>query len=262
MRSRAALFKIFFAVILLGLLIFLSSTKIIAVLRESALIAAKPIMKASMPLRRWLSFDNILSTEEAEQLLKEKQQLQAEAAEVARLREENLAFRTALRFAKDRNLELRGGRVMHYGKEFGKEFLLVERGKRAGVRSGDLAVDTNGFFVGIVKEAYEEFSRVEIASNPGETFEVEIIPLKMRALAKGLGAHSFTLELLPADAPVAVGDFVSLLGIGSGRYSLLLGQVTDLKRNGGSAFKEGRGILLADPEGMREIFFVESKPLP
>ena len=259
MRSRDGLFKMVFAVVLLGLLIFLGSTKIIAFMRESVLAAAKPILKASMPLRRWLSFANILSAEEAEQLFREKQQLQAEAAEVARLREENRAFRTALRFAEDRSMELRGGTVMHYGKEFGKEFLLVERGKRAGVRSGDLAVDTNGFLVGIVKEAYEEFSRVEIASNPGETFEVEIIPLKVRALAKGLGARSFTLELLPADAPVAVGDFVILLGIGGGRYSLPLGQVADLKRNGGSAFKEGRGVLLADPESMREIFFIESR---
>lgn len=259
MRSRAASVKIVLAVALLGLLIFLNSAKVIAVLQERALVVAKPLLKVGMSLRRWLSPGNTFSAEEQERLLQEKRRLEAEAAEVIRLREENKALRTALGFAKERDLELRGGRVIHYGKEFGREFLWVERGKKAGLRSGDLAVDANGFFVGVVREAREEFSRVEIASNPGETFEVEIVPLKVRALAKGLGAHSFLLELIPADAPLAAGDLVVLLGVGGNRYSLLLGQVADWKQEGNSAFKEGKGTILADPESLREVFFVESR---
>ncbi len=262
MRSRASLFKVVFAVVLLGLLIFLSGTKVATTLREGVLVAIKPIMKIGIPLRRWFSPTVSLSVTEAEQLRQEQQKLRTEAAEANRLREENQSLREFLRFAESRNLQPRGGLVVHYGMEFGKEFLWVERGKQGGVRVGDLAVDANGFFVGMVREAQEKFSRVEIASNPGETFEVEIIPLKVRALAKGLGARSFVLELLPVDTPIQAGDLISLLGAQGSRYSLLFGQVSDLKRSNSSAFREGGGTLLADPTVVREIFFLEARQAP
>lgn len=241
--ARFPVIKIVFAVVLLGLLIFFSNARAVKVLRESMLVLSKPLRRAAGEFRP-----------EAE-----PQFILADMAELAELRRQNLALKNALGFKEERGINLRGARVLTYGQEFGKEFLLIDQGTAAGIQKNDLALDENRFFVGKVAEVYAEFSRVELASNPGEVFEVSIAPLGVRALAKGLGGRIFSLELLPASSVVRTGDLVSLLGIAGNRYAFSLAEVLSVQSEGGSAFKDGRASLVSHPETLREVFITESR---
>lgn len=250
---KGIFFRGVLAVILLGLLIFFSSSSVASVLKENILRAVTPLLR--------ISGKSNLSQVQANDLVGENQSLRAENFELEDLRQENQTLKKALSIKDNQGLALRGAQVIYYGRELGKAFLLIGRGKNDGVKEGDAVIDENKFFVGVVKEAFGELSKVEVASNPGETYEVELSSSKIRAIAKGIGAETLAVELLPPDTQIKKGDFVTLIGVGvsgGARYSLLLGEIARIKEGGGSAFQEARAILLADPRTLRHVFVVES----
>jgi len=192
-------------------------------------------------------------SQEEFKLLAENEHQKALVFELEQLKLENAALKKVLSFKEASKLFLKGARVIFYSRELGKEFLLIDQGKKAGIKAGDLVIDAEQVFIGIVKEAGDGFAKVGVAANPGETFEVEIMPLRMRALAKGLGARAFTIDLLPADTPVRKGDLVGLLN--KDKF-FLLAEIAGEKEVSGSAFKEVRAVYLAHPELAREVFIL------
>jgi cell shape-determining protein MreC len=179
MISYGKVIKAVFAAIFLGLLLFLSNTGFILSLEEKVLNIFNPILFAASDLKQTISAGN--AQESLENLRRE-----SERAEIEHLTLENNSLRKALRFSEERQ-RLEGRRVISYRMEFGKEFLFIERGIKEGVKDGDIVVDSLGFLVGVVKEATEAGSHVEVISNPGQTLEVLILPFQIRALAKGIG---------------------------------------------------------------------------
>lgn len=243
------------ATILAGLLLFFSLSASLPV-KDWTFWAASPLLALVHGIGGVFAPRGSLETMAAE-----NQKLKAENAELEALRSSNTAFKKALGFEEEGGRRLLLAAVSYYGAEAGKEFLVVNRGKEAGISTGVVAVDENGLFVGVVRDVGERFSKIEIASNPGEAFEVEVLPLKIKALARGIGNHTIALELLPIDAPVQSGDYVFLLGIGNeggARYHIPLGEVLSVKKNGSSAFKDGGASLLAKPETLREVYFLFS----
>lgn len=251
MVFKKNVFYVSAAIALLGLLLFFRASTVVKKTGEISAGIMKPVAKSARNLRNFLSYDR-----ENEGLLEKFNLLRAENFELETLREENNALRGLLGFKNEKKISLIGGEVVHYGQELGREFLVAEKGSSDGVRKGDLAIDDNGFFVGLVKETYANFSKIEIASVPGETFEVGIVSLGIKALAKGLGNRTFSLELLPSSAEIKPGDFVELIGIAGNRYSFLLGEIKDVDSAGGSAFKNARMIMAAQPEKLKRIFFL------
>ena len=241
--------KAVFAAILLGLLLFLSNTGFAFSLGAGILNIFKPILFAASDIKQAISAGD--TRESLENLRRESAR-----AEIENLTLENNSLRKALRFSEDR-YRLEGSRVVSYRMEFGKEFLFIERGRKEGVKEGDIVVDSLGFLAGVVKEATDAGSHVEVISNPGQTLEVLILPLQIRALAKGIGGRALALELLPQGTPIRTGDFVTLLGIGGVRLSLPLGEVASTKSGGNSAFTEARAVISTKPEILREVFVIK-----
>lgn len=253
--TKNPIVKVGLAVILIGLLIFFGIPRR-AVFHDWLVGAAKPLLTVASVTRGFL-----LPKEELRAILEENQKLKAENAELEILRSSNETLRAALSIEREKNTDLLLAPVFHYGREAGKEFLLTDRGKESGISVGQVAVDHNGLLVGIVREVGDRFSRIEVASNPGETFEVELIPLRVKALAEGIGNRTLVLDLLPVEAPIQRGDYLVLLGLGGdgGRhYGIAMGEMVSLKKNGSSAFKKGRATLLAKPELLREVFLIMS----
>lgn len=232
------------AAILLGLLLFLSNTSFVSAFKNKIIGTIKPVLAKTLGIKQAISGS---AGDENETPAK---------AEVARLTAENELLRRALRLGEGK-YQLEGSGVVHYRVEFGKEFLFIDKGKGQGVREGDIVVDSFGFLTGTVKEATEAGSHVEIISNPGQALEVEILPLGARALAKGIGARTLMLDLLPQGTPLRKGDFVNLLGIGGVRKSLAVGEVAGVRSDGDSSFMEVKAVIFSKPENLREVFIIK-----
>src|SRR3989344_31074 len=166
-------FRIFAGAIVLGAFVFLSNTGAILSLRERVLDFTYALSQYRIGFfvfpQASLDRVHILNDESAA--------LRDLRFEDEKLRKENETLRTALGFSRDLGEPLTEAHVFSYLNEIGKESLLVDRGRRDGVLRGALVFDPHFIFVGVVVEATDQTSKIDIASNPGNTFEGVIIPM-------------------------------------------------------------------------------------
>ena len=176
--------------------------------------------------------------------------------ELDRLRAENTRLKNLLGFKAEIKEVPRGARVLLYMQELGKEFLLIDQGMSSGIFEGMRVVDSQGFFVGTVRELGETTAKVVIGSNLQETHDGELLPLGVRVIVKGRGARTLALELVQSDLPVREGDFVTLFARDLSR-SVMMAEVTRVRREVSSAFQTVSAVLLARPDSLREVYLLE-----
>ena len=246
-----------FIVTLIGLLTFFSNAGPVVVLRDRVVKIAKPIFSVGMNMKDFV-FSVLGKSDESNTLTQEGEAFQAIHFQLETIAAENERLKNALEFKKEKGVTIKGARVLVYAREFGHESLLIDQGKNAGVHEGDIVVDAQGVLVGTVREALENSAQVISASNPGETYDVEMRSLPTHALAKGMGARTFSLELVPADALLKRGDFVALSGVHFSR-PILMGQIASLYLGVSVAFQEVYAVSLSHPELLKEVF-VELMP--
>lgn len=251
MISQKQFVKGLTAAILLGLLIFFSNVGVVRTIRGGILFIFRPLMNLAEGLK---SRSPQISKEFLPELINENQRLKAMVFDKERLEAENLILKKALGIKESIAPKMISARVLLHTQEFARELLIIDQGEQSGVAKGDLVVDANRLLVGVVAESESNISKVALATSPGQSFEAEILPLKIRVLAKGLGSRTFSLELIPSDAQIRKGDFVAL----AGRTSLLVGEVISSRSVAGGVFQEARATLISRPEILGFVFIITS----
>lgn len=249
--------KIVYSIIVVAIafgLIFFSRTVPVVFLRSGIISIFRPVFNLASVLGRIAGMDGT-HTDDLSRLQDENRRLREIEQEYLMLAEKDAALQKMLGLKEKQRVPLQGSRVLLYGNEFGKEFLLLDEGSAQKIRQGDLVVDARGNFVGIIREAGEQFAKVSVASNPGEAFEVTMAPLGIKALAKGIGNRTFSLELIPDDMPVRSGDFALMSGR-LGNANVLTGEVTAVSSSGVGAFQSVSAVLIARPETLDEVFVI------
>ena len=254
MRTRS-LIKIFGIVIGIGLLIFLGRMQRGGILQDVAIKIARPLFFVSARIQNFLRLSR--PALEEEQKREDRALAARDAAMYDQVRRENGELRALFLFKDKKENALLGAHILLYMREFGKEFLLIDQGERAGVRDGDKAVDAQGFLVGTVRESSKDNAKVAVASNAGETYDIELLPLGARALARGIGGRTFAIELIQSDAPVEAGDFIELF-LPESSHPLMAAEVTQAQKEVNSAFQSIFAVLLARPDYLKEVFILRS----
>lgn len=259
MRRPPKILHIVLAGILAVGIIFFRDSAPVRVLRTGTVVLLRPLMGASVYIGRRLgAFTSGLPGEAIQELISENERLRAKEFYEEKLREENQSLQKVLGFKEAMQARLTGARVLLYTNESGRESLLVDQGADAGIKKGDIAIDDNQVLVGEVSETADRFSTVSIASNPAMRFPVTIIPTGAGALARGIGARTIALDLIPNETPIRRGDFVarSLSNITGRLHTVLVGMVADEYAVSSGAFVNARATLLARPELLDRVFVV------
>ena len=174
---------------------------------------------------------------------------------VGSLREENGNLKKALAFADSRHMRLMGFPVLTYARDGGKEYLLVNIDKIVSIQEGALALTEQGVVVGKVKEITGFVAKIAVGSDPDELYDT-IGVSGARILARGIGARTFDLEMLSAESPLMLNEFIGI-SIGSSTDPLLLAKVVHLEENNAKAFQGATAVLIARPELLREVYFMQ-----
>lgn len=249
------------AVILLIVFSRLTSTGLL--MRDIGFWLVKPLLYAGVVLRQesaLLYFNNTTSSEFTKNLIEENQGLKSRLYNAEKIGEEVGRLKKALKFEEERGMNLEGARVLLHTQEFGREFLLIDKGIKDGVREHQIVVDSHALLVGMVREATHYEAKIEIASNVGITYEVEITPIGVRAVARGMGGRTFLVELIPQETPVRRGDLLgAVLPQKVKKISLPLGEIITKELEGNGGFRYARAVLLAKPELLSEIFIIQGE---
>lgn len=255
------IFKTTGAALFIGLLLFLNAIGFFGQVNNFFVAAFAPLLTAARGFQN-INPWNTLSRAEAEKINSENRKLVSENFRMQELEQENRSLKKALAIREEKNLSLIPARIFYYGQELGKEYIFVERGARDGVKNGSRVIDEDGFLIGFVREVYGEIARITLASNPGEEFEGEVLPSRIRILVKGLGNRTFLLTLIPGEAAIQKEDLVIFSGISGIRASHPLGKISTVRSRGGSVFKEASVILFSQPERLKNVLIISADKLP
>lgn len=109
-------------------------------------------------------------------------------------------------------------------------YVIINRGSDDGLRRGMPVVSQQGL-VGRIAAVTANGARVQLITDPGTALNVHLEPSAAEASLVGSITGEISLDLIPQDAPVQIGDLVLTSGLG-GNYpsNILIGQVTGVRQ--------------------------------
>ncbi len=236
--------------LLTGVIVFFTNAPAGGHIRGALLPALSPVLHAA----------DAASTAVQGFALVSEPEIASSRAEIAVLREKIARLETALELKLETDLPLIAARVLRYDREFGVETLLIDRGAKDGITENAWVIDERRAAIGRILRVEADYASVSIASNPEMLTEVLLVAGQTRALARGLGARAFAVELLLADATTSIGDFIAVIPDRNPTASFILGSVISQSGESNEGLVEARAILSATPEMQGTVFIIKETP--
>ena len=160
--------------------------------------------------------------------------------ELAQLKLENKALRQELDFLSANNLNGFGADIITKDQLFKNQFFSINRGSKDGVKAGMPATALGGHLIGVVTETKEAISVVQPITNPKTNLAAYIeSQSKIQGVVKGDIDFSLTMELVPVDSGLKLGQAVLTSGLDPLiPRGLIIGKITSIKTPEAEIFPE------------------------
>ncbi len=179
-----------------------------------------------------------------------RQQVTRLEAELATLREsqieaEQLADLVAAIGAEDADRYLPAAVILRDPAP-ARDVIVIDRGERDGLRTGQPVLGPGATLVGVVSEVQGGRARVRLLTDPDSALAAVVQASRTQAALAG-GPDGLRLEFVPIDAALTVGDLVLTSALG-GRLpgGLLVGRITFVETNDQDLFATVHVEPLAD----------------
>ncbi len=133
-----------------------------------------------------------------------------ELAELTDIKKENEELRKILDFTLKEDFTIVEGEVLW--KDPSQDVLVVRTGN--GIESGMPVITPEKIAVGRVEEVMGEFSRIRLLSHTQSSIDVVVGEQRIGGVIKGEGRFKATIDLLPQEAVIEVGDVVLTSSLG------------------------------------------------
>lgn len=175
------------------------------------------------------------------------------------LRQENSELRDLLRASRQTELDFRPAEIRQVDLNPFSHRVLINRGRRDGLRSGQPVIDAFGV-VGQVDQVYLHSARVVLLTDPDHALPVTIARTGVRTIAYGSGLNvELRLTDLPMNVDLESGDRVVTSGLGGGfPAGLPVAEVVEVTRSVGEAFARARLKPAGRLDRSRHLLVLES----
>ena len=173
-------------------------------------------------------------------LKKEKNILLAQLAALKELEDENEFLRQALGISGISSQEIIQGSVFNINFISGDHSLLLNKGEKSGVSKDNIIISSEGIFIGVVNKVFNNYSKVNIVTNPDFKATVRVLDSRVAAIAKGALNDGLYLDFVSQEDSVKEGDLVVTSGDDLIPSGLIIGRVNLVKIDETSLFKEVR----------------------
>lgn len=260
MIKKSRVIVTIFAVLFSGAIILFAAFSPIAILRTGLARALRPMMRFALSVSNYIgSGGRGLSFSSCDSCDGDRVARIVVETKLAQAVEENESLKKTLGLKQKFAPALIPATVAVYNQEWDREWLVIDAGADAGVRIGDTVIDEDQFLVGEVAEVAADSATVAVASNRGVAFNVALSLQSSEALAHGLGARAFGVELIPRGTSVSSGDMVVRISKSDKKMPpIFAGRMVDVDDRAGGAFKIGKAILLSHPERILRVLVVSA----
>jgi rod shape-determining protein MreC len=150
-----------------------------------------------------------------------------------------------------------GARVIAYDPSLWSRCAIIDQGKAEGVKD-DLPVLAPQGIVGRIVEVYPEYSKVMLIVDRKSGADAMVQRTRIRGVLKGKGGNRCSLEYVPKNADVQVGDLVLASGlVGLYPKGLVFGKVTKANKKNPGVFQEIEVTPNVDLSALEEVLVVK-----
>jgi rod shape-determining protein MreC len=158
-------------------------------------------------------------------------------------------------------LPVTGARVVAYDPSQWSRCVIVDMGTKDGVAVG-LPVLSGGGIVGRIVETYAHYAKVMLIVDRNSGADALVQRTRVRGILQGKGGNRCSLEYVPKNADVEVGDLVLASGLG-GIFPVgqVFGRVTQVNKKAGGPFQEIVVTPGANLSALEEVLIVKTAKL-
>jgi rod shape-determining protein MreC len=150
-----------------------------------------------------------------------------------------------------------GARIIAYDPSLWSRAALIDQGRAQGVKDGMPVLAPQGI-VGRVVEVYAQYAKVMLIVDRKSGADAMIQRTRVRGILKGMGGNRCSLEFVPKNADVRVGDLVLASGlVGLYPKGLVFGKVTEANKNDPGVFQKIEVTPGADLSALEEVLVVK-----
>jgi rod shape-determining protein MreC len=150
-----------------------------------------------------------------------------------------------------------GARIIAYDPSLWSRAALIDQGQAQGVKEGMPVLAPQGI-VGRVVEVYPQYAKVMLIVDRKSGADAMVQRTRVRGILKGLGGNRCSLEFVPKNADVRVGDLVLASGlVGLYPKGLVFGKVTNAVKNNPGVFQKIVVTPSADLSSLEEVLVVK-----
>jgi rod shape-determining protein MreC len=182
--------------------------------------------------------DTIRLRQRNTELEAEVSRLQAQIIELQQRISETSILSALVDFARaNPEYSYQGAAVIGYDTSPFLRYVLINRGSDQGLRRGMPVVTQQGL-VGRIAAVTSSAARVQLITDTASTVNVRLDPSGAQAVLNGQITGDVSLEMIPQDSNIEVGDLVLTSGLG-GSYppNLLVGQVSSVRSQAQDLFQ-------------------------
>ena len=150
-----------------------------------------------------------------------------------------------------------GARVIAYDPTLWSRSAIINQGKAQGVKDGLPVLAPQGI-VGRIVGVYPEYSKVMLIVDRKSSADAMVQRTRVRGMLKGKGGNRCSLEFVPKNADVQVGDLVLASGlVGLYPKGLVFGKVTAANKKNPGVFQEIEVTPSVDLSTLEEVLVVK-----
>ena len=168
-----------------------------------------------------------------------------------------IRLETLLDLKRQVALPVIGARVIAYDPTLWSRAAIINQGKAQGVKEGLPVLAPQGI-VGRIVGVYPEYSKVMLIVDRKSSADAMVQRTRIRGLLKGKGGNRCSLEFVPKNADVQVGDLVLASGlVGLYPKGLVFGKVTAANKKNPGVFQEIEVSPNVDLSTLEEVLVVK-----
>ncbi|MFA4880480.1 MAG: rod shape-determining protein MreC [Candidatus Doudnabacteria bacterium] len=244
-RSKSGIILLAMGVI--TLLIFLHYVKVLRPVENAIFVVTAPVERAAFKtVNKIDNFFHLLTAirdlaRENQDLSGENYRLIAENVRLKEIEKENAFLRDQLKFKEKGGVRGIDADVVGRNPDNLIQSLKINRGAQDNVRVGAPVIFGEGFLVGKVIEVFSKTATVLLITDQNSVVNALIIDSRASGNIYGQHGLGLTMEMIPQNEIVQVGDTVITSGLsGELPKGLVIGEIVKVESNSGELFQKAQ----------------------
>lgn len=146
--------------------------------------------------------------------------------------------------------------VVGGGLDIGRQRLIIDKGLKDNIKTGDAVITVGNIFIGRVEKTYDNRSEAMLVNNSEIKIPVLLQESRTQGIIHGEYGTGVVLDFVPIDENIMVGENIITMTIDNIPPGLLVGEISETINPAGGLFKKAIVKPTADFKNIEKVFVI------